>query len=57
VAKFIIPTPLPILILYKPSFSVVDLKMSSMPTLALKSHSKMFIWYLAVLPNACSNFI
>jgi hypothetical protein len=38
-------TPLSLLILCKLSFPIVGLKMSSLPTLALKSLKRIFIWY------------
>jgi hypothetical protein len=46
--------PLSLLILCKLSFPVVGLKMSSLPTLALKSN-RIFICYLGILSNMCSN--
>jgi hypothetical protein len=43
-------TPLSLLISCKSSFPIVDLKMSSLPILALKSHNRIFIWYLENFP-------
>jgi hypothetical protein len=37
------------------SFPIVGLKMSSLPTLALKSPNKIFMWYLGNLLNICSS--
>jgi hypothetical protein len=45
VAKFTTLTPLSLLMSYKPSFPVIGLKTSSLPTLALKSPDRIFIWY------------
>jgi hypothetical protein len=42
VAKFTNPTPLSLLISCKLSFPIVGLKMSSLPTLALKSPNRIF---------------
>jgi hypothetical protein len=39
-------TPLSLLISCKLSFPIVCLKMSSLPTLALKSPNRIFFWYL-----------
>jgi hypothetical protein len=41
--------------LYKLSFPIVGLQMSSTPTLALKSPNKIFIWYFGNLSNTCSS--
>jgi hypothetical protein len=38
----------------KLSFSIVGLKMSSLPTLTLKSPIRMFIWYLGNISNTRS---
>jgi hypothetical protein len=46
VAKFTNQTPLSLLILCKPAFPVVGLKMSSLPSVALKSPNRIFIWWL-----------
>jgi hypothetical protein len=46
VAKFTTLTPLSLLISCKLSFPTVGLKMSSLPTLALRFPNKIFIWYL-----------
>jgi hypothetical protein len=43
VAKFATLTPLPLLISYESSFPIVGLKISSLPTFALKSTDKMFM--------------
>jgi hypothetical protein len=43
VAKFTILSPLLLLIIWRLSFPVIGLKISSLPTLALKSRNKMFI--------------
>jgi hypothetical protein len=48
VAKFTTLIPLSLLILCKFLFSVVGLKMSSLPTLALKSPNKSFMWDLGI---------
>jgi hypothetical protein len=55
VAKFTTLTPLSLLISCKLSFPIVGLKMSSLPTLAFKSHNKIVIWYLGNLSNIRSN--
>jgi hypothetical protein len=55
VAKFTNLTPLSLLISRKLSFQIVGLKMSSLPTLALKSHNRIFIWYLGNLSNTHYN--
>jgi hypothetical protein len=47
-ARFSTPTPLSLLILCKLSFLIVRLKMTSLPTLALKSANKIFMWYLGI---------
>jgi hypothetical protein len=57
VAKFINLTPLALLISCELSFSIVGLKMSSLPTLALKSPSRIFLWYLGNLSNTRSEFL
>jgi hypothetical protein len=51
--KFTTLTSLSLLISCKLSFSDVGLKVSSLPTLALKSN-KIFVWYLGNLSNTCS---
>jgi hypothetical protein len=43
VVKFTTLTSLSLLILCKLSIPVVGLKLSSLPTLALKSHNKIFV--------------
>jgi hypothetical protein len=48
-------TVLSLLISCKLSFPIIGLKMSFLPTLALKSPSKIFIWYLGNLSNTCSS--
>jgi hypothetical protein len=45
VTKFTSLTPLTLLISCKLSFPIAGLKMSSFPTLALKSPNKIFMWY------------
>jgi hypothetical protein len=55
VAKFTILTLLSLLILCELSFPIVSLKISFLPTLALKSRNKIFIYYLGNLSNARSN--
>jgi hypothetical protein len=47
----------------KLSFPIVSLKMSSLPTLALKSPNKIFVWYLGIyrihvliLRGTCSSY-
>jgi hypothetical protein len=54
VAKFTNVTPLSLLISCKLSFPIVGLKMSSLPTLALKSPNRIFIWYLGNYPSISS---
>jgi hypothetical protein len=51
VAKFANLTPLSLVFSYKLSFPIVGLKMSSLPTLALKTPNRIFIWYLGNLSN------
>jgi hypothetical protein len=46
VAKFTNLTPLSLLISYTLSFPSFGLKMSSLPTLALISLNRIFMWYL-----------
>jgi hypothetical protein len=46
VAKFTNLTPLSLLISCKLSFTIVGLKKSSLPTLALKSPNRIFMWNL-----------
>jgi hypothetical protein len=46
VAKFVTLTPLSLLIMCERSFPIVDLKISSLRTFALKSSDKMFTLYL-----------
>jgi hypothetical protein len=46
VAKVSILLSLSLLILCKLSFPIVGLKMSSLPTSAVKSPKKIFVWYL-----------
>jgi hypothetical protein len=55
VAKF--STPLSLQISCELSFPIVGLKLSSLPILILKSHNKIFIWYLGNLLNtrSCSS--
>jgi hypothetical protein len=48
-AKITTPTPLSLLISSKLSFQIVGLEMSSLHTLALKSHNKILIYYLGNL--------
>jgi hypothetical protein len=48
-------TPLSLLISCKLSFPIVGLKMSSLPTFALKSPNRIFVWYLGNLSNTRSN--
>jgi hypothetical protein len=47
-AKFTTLTPLSLIISSKLSFPIMDLKMSSLPTLALKSPNTIVEWYLGV---------
>jgi hypothetical protein len=49
-AKFTNVTPLSLLILYKLSFPIVGLKMSSLPTLALKSLNRIYGIYQTHIP-------
>jgi hypothetical protein len=51
VAKFTTVTALSLLISCKLSFPIVSLKMSSLPTLALKSLSKIHVSYFGKLSN------
>jgi hypothetical protein len=51
VEKFTNLTPLSSLISCKLSFPIVGLKMSSLPTLALKPPNRIFIWYFGSLSN------
>jgi hypothetical protein len=44
-------TPVSLLISCKLLFLMVGFKMSSLPTLALKSHNRIFIWYFGNLSN------
>jgi hypothetical protein len=46
VAKFSTLTPLSLLASCRLSLPIIGLKMSSLPTFALKSHSRIFIWNL-----------
>ena len=46
VAKFTILTPLSLLSWCSLSFPIVSLKIFSLPTIALKSPNRIFIWYL-----------
>jgi hypothetical protein len=55
VAKFTTLTPLSLLMSCNLSFPVVGLKMSYLPTLAVKSPDKIFTWYLGNLSNMHSN--
>jgi hypothetical protein len=55
VAKCTTPTALSLIILCKPSFPVVGLKISSQPSLTVKFPNKMFIWYLGNISNTCFN--
>jgi hypothetical protein len=55
VEKFTNLTPLSLLISCKLSFPIVSLKMSSLPTLALKSPNRIFKWYLGNVSNTHSN--
>jgi hypothetical protein len=55
VAKFDKLTPLSLLISCKLSFPTVGLKMSSLPTLALKYPIRIFMCYLENLSNTLSN--
>jgi hypothetical protein len=55
VAKFTIPTPLSLLACCKLLFRIVGLKIFSLPTSALKSPNKIYIWYLGKSSKACSN--
>jgi hypothetical protein len=55
VAKFTILTPLSLLISCKLYFPIVSLKMSFLPTLALKSSNNIFFWYLGNLSNTYSD--
>ena len=55
VAKFTILTPLSSLFWCKLSFPIVGLKISSLPTFALKSLKRIFVWYLAKLSKTFSN--
>jgi hypothetical protein len=55
VSKLATLTPLSLLIYCELPFPVVNLKMSSLSTLALKSPSKIFVWFLGNLSNAHSN--
>jgi hypothetical protein len=55
VVKFTCLTPLSSLISHKLLFPVVSSKLSSLPTLALKSPNKIFVWYLGILSNTHSN--
>jgi hypothetical protein len=56
VATFANLTPLSLLISRKCSFLIVGLKMSSLPTLALKSSHRIFMWHLKHLSNTRSSF-
>jgi hypothetical protein len=53
--EFITLTPLSLLISCKLSFPIVGLKMSFLPTFALKSPSKIFMWYLGKVSNTHPN--
>jgi hypothetical protein len=55
VAKFTTLTPLSLLTSCKISFLVVGLKMSSLPTLTIKSPHKIFIWYFGNVENIHSS--
>jgi hypothetical protein len=44
--KFTILTPLPLLSWCRLSFPIVSLEIFSLPTFALKSSNRIFIWYL-----------
>jgi hypothetical protein len=46
---------LTLLILCKLSIPIVGLKITSLPTLALRSRNKIFMWYLGNLSNTCSS--
>jgi len=45
-ANFTTPTPLPLLISCKLSFPITCLKIPSLPTFALKTRNKIFMWHL-----------
>jgi hypothetical protein len=55
VAKLTTLTPLSLLVACGLSFPIVVLKMSSLPTLALKSPNKIVIWYFGNLSKTCSS--
>ena len=53
VAKFTILTPLPLLSWCRLSFPIVALKISSLPSFALKSHNRIFVCYLGKWSETC----
>jgi hypothetical protein len=55
VATFSTLTPLSFIISYNLSFPIVGLKMSSLPTLAMKSLNRFYVWYLTNLSNTSSS--
>jgi hypothetical protein len=46
VAKFTALTPSPLLFSHKLSFQFYGLKISSLSNFALKSHNRIFMWYV-----------
>ena len=56
VAKFVILTQLQLLSWCSLSFSVVSLKMSSLPSFVLKSSTRIFVWYWGKWSKTCSYF-
>ena len=54
VAKFNILTPLSLLPCRRLPFPIVGFKISSLPSFALKSRNRIFIWYFGKWSNTCS---
>jgi hypothetical protein len=51
--KFTNLTPLPLLISCKLSFPIVGLKISSLPTLALKSPNRIYQTHIQIICRSC----
>ena len=54
--KFTILTPLSLPFSCKFSFPIVGLQISSLPSFALKSPNRIFMWHFGKWSSACSNF-
>jgi hypothetical protein len=57
VAKFATLIPLSLLISCKLSIPIVGLKVSSLPTLTLKSPNRILLWYLGNLSKTLFKFL